>query len=884
MMLLKKLKEQPAEDSVFLRVLWFILAMNCLVLIKMVDPATASLSLAAIGIPFSIPLMVFYMWLGIAGCFLSYHHRHAPKQWLIGLGLIMIAVVIGWFLDNLHHQFMSGMDIDVLLPTVHLVAGLWVSHTFEMRTRIDFNFSLGLSLVLVFMTATLGKGLLFGLGLLVYVCLAGIMLLLDCESRTFGAVCARKIDGMDFSTREYSSSDRTGNLVFPISCMVALGVALFIAVPRAESLADEIAARFFGFIKPDGQKQDEDALPSIVGSMRSPIRLPRSASTHGPASMKPAVSKRGADNDTSGTPDRKSGSSEKNGNSTDAPESDKDQQAGPNKPNSTAQSKVGQERPAKQTKSDKTKDAKETAKSKEGSEPAGGTRSSTGGNSSKDKKTSKPAENASSQVEDDKKVLPEALDTRDPAPRSDEVLFSVECNRTVYFRKTLLDTFDGRRWYCSDTARRQTIAKRQSNVFWLPDRSIISVPPSIPSIRLKQQYHFEKEIGSTIPVAGSPDLIEYDGPSLWLDVCGTIHSGWALVPKSEYTAVSLLPMYKIGALRAAPPLPPDKELQVQATLANFLQIEETVDSSVKELAEQVGGKDGNWFCKAEKIAHYLRKNCVYNDGQRHDRKTRDTLNHFILETKSGDCKDFASALVILCRSIGIPCRFVNGFTAGDFDARQGRRIIRSKHSHAWAEVYVPRGGWVPFDATPDGTLPERGAEAERYLSSIQDQLKNTFTPSSSTPPPIEANSAPTPAGTQNLSPKKPVSVLAVMLALCFPSLLGYSGLMFWRSLKGKKILVSKHPASKIYRRFLHKIKALGIGVRPSQTPGDVQRQVHERIAELLDRGTEPALGTALMDKIDSFIDTYNEVYFGAGKDLNRLKLLGAEVERLLRKM
>jgi hypothetical protein len=886
---------QPAEDSIFYRVLWFLLATTCLVLTNMADPNTASLSLAPMGIGFDIPLMVLYLWLGITGSFLSYYYRHNQKPWLIGVGLVMIALVIGWFLENLHEQFTSGRDIDILLPTVHLVAGLFVSHTFEMRTRNDFNFSVALSLLLVFMTCTLGKGLLFGVGVLVYICLAGMMLLLDCESRTFGTVCARKIDGMEFYSDGAESADKTGNIVLPIACMVTLGIALFIAVPRAESIADEIAAQFFGYIRPDSFNRGSDDLPSTIQSLRSPIRVPGSTSSQSKATLKPPQtgSESGDGNGPPGRGKSSSSSGKKNGTET-SPESNNQSKSSADtaeKQNSANTSKKGS-RSGNSKKPGSDSSTSETTSSKTGTKAGGtktgGTGSGTGGdddlpnlpeNKPQKDQTKLPAKPKKSEH---RKPPPESLDTTAPSPVSDETLFTVACNRTAFFRSSTLDDFDGRSWSCSDRSATQRVHKGSNGIFRFPDQSILSIPYTVPTIRLKQEFKFEKDLSNSLLVAGAPSYVEYGAPALCIDRCGTIRSDWNLVHNSEYTVMSLFPLYDLTALRGAPQFPPGKEKKVQELLANFLTVEESLDPEVRKLAFEVSGIDGNWFTKAERISLYLRKNYQYTTGFRHDEDVDDTVNDFLLDKKTGDCKDFASAFVILCRSVGIPTRFVAGYAGVDFDPPSGRRIIKSKHAHAWAEVYVPSGAWVPFDATPGGTMPAKTAEEERYLSTIQEQLKDSISGSGKTPSGGQPGQPTTTSATSTT--KQPVSVLSIMLAFCFPSLLAYSCLMFWRGLKNRSPIVSRHPATKIYVRFLRKAKGLGLAIKPSQTPGDIESLIKDRMARMVERGTPPEKTKEFLAKVDSFLTTYNTVYFGKQSDVRVLKSLGLELERMIKKL
>ncbi len=63
-----------------------------------------------------------------------------------------------------------------------------------------------------------------------------------------------------------------------------------------------------------------------------------------------------------------------------------------------------------------------------------------------------------------------------------------------------------------------------------------------------------------------------------------------------------------------------------------------------------------------------------------------------LAASRGSCRDLAVLFIDCCRSLGIPARFVSGYQAPDGDAE--------RHDlHAWAEVYLPGGGWRGFDAT-----------------------------------------------------------------------------------------------------------------------------------------------------------------------------------------
>ena len=78
--------------------------------------------------------------------------------------------------------------------------------------------------------------------------------------------------------------------------------------------------------------------------------------------------------------------------------------------------------------------------------------------------------------------------------------------------------------------------------------------------------------------------------------------------------------------------------------------------------------------------------------------TGDALTDF-LDNKQGYCEQYASAMAVMLRSIGIPARVAVGFTQGT-SSGDGTYTINSHDAHAWVEVLFDEHGWVQFDPTP----------------------------------------------------------------------------------------------------------------------------------------------------------------------------------------
>ena len=85
---------------------------------------------------------------------------------------------------------------------------------------------------------------------------------------------------------------------------------------------------------------------------------------------------------------------------------------------------------------------------------------------------------------------------------------------------------------------------------------------------------------------------------------------------------------------------------------------------------------------------------------------RDGIDGFLFATRAGYCEHFSSAFAVLMRAAGIPSRVVTGYAGGYRNPIGGYWEVRRSDAHAWAEVWLPRRGWVRVDPTA-AVAPER---------------------------------------------------------------------------------------------------------------------------------------------------------------------------------
>ena len=85
---------------------------------------------------------------------------------------------------------------------------------------------------------------------------------------------------------------------------------------------------------------------------------------------------------------------------------------------------------------------------------------------------------------------------------------------------------------------------------------------------------------------------------------------------------------------------------------------------------------------------------------------RHAADEFLFDWKQGFCEHFSSAFVVLMRAAGIPARVVTGYAGGYRNPVGGYWLVLHSDAHAWAEIWLPRRGWVRVDPTA-AVAPER---------------------------------------------------------------------------------------------------------------------------------------------------------------------------------
>ena len=120
--------------------------------------------------------------------------------------------------------------------------------------------------------------------------------------------------------------------------------------------------------------------------------------------------------------------------------------------------------------------------------------------------------------------------------------------------------------------------------------------------------------------------------------------------------------------------------------------------SLIQLANRITAKADTAAEKAAAIQAYLRSSQFTYSTEPLPGSGYEAMQNFLLRDRKGYCEQFASAMAMMARVVGIPSRVSVGFLPGEQDEDGWKVSIRDMH--AWPELYFANYGWVRFEPTP----------------------------------------------------------------------------------------------------------------------------------------------------------------------------------------
>lgn len=181
----------------------------------------------------------------------------------------------------------------------------------------------------------------------------------------------------------------------------------------------------------------------------------------------------------------------------------------------------------------------------------------------------------------------------------------------------------------------------------------------------------------------------------------------------------------------------------------YKQLPDELPERVHQLAKKITAPYDNRYDQVKAVEKYFGENgfeyqttdvAVPGRGQ-------DYVDQFLFDSKRGYCDNYSSSMAVMLRTLGIPTRWVKGFTGGELKQRNkldgGSDLyeISNANAHSWVEVYFPKVGWVPFEPTQGFDNP---ADFQVHVETASGSNTIESAPERNAPVPKEEKEAPEP--------------------------------------------------------------------------------------------------------------------------------------------
>lgn len=184
--------------------------------------------------------------------------------------------------------------------------------------------------------------------------------------------------------------------------------------------------------------------------------------------------------------------------------------------------------------------------------------------------------------------------------------------------------------------------------------------------------------------------------------------------ENSYTVDSLLPNVDKQMLQDSPAAYPDWISE------NYLRLPDAVPQRVRDLANKITISEATPYSRAIAIQNYLRE-FPYSLDVPAPPEGRDAADYFLFDLKKGYCDYFATTMVVMARSVGLPARLVLGYANGSYDSLQAKYFVAERDAHTWVEIYFANIGWVEFEPTSNQPLMEYAESTASTESDNQSQ-------------------------------------------------------------------------------------------------------------------------------------------------------------------
>ena len=265
---------------------------------------------------------------------------------------------------------------------------------------------------------------------------------------------------------------------------------------------------------------------------------------------------------------------------------------------------------------------------------------------------------------------------------------AVEKDR-FYLRGLAYDQYNGQSWSRSRTHLRSLSLVADGTFLVRPAGSRRS---DNLSETIRQDILLETLDTTVLFAVPSADLVSGEFLTLQADAMGGLHLSLPPSSRVRYSVTSQVPQLVADERTASTLDYPDP------IRSRYLQVP-MGSEQVADLAHRVSQQAMTPFGKTVAIQQHLLENYRYS-LEDNTATLSHPLEEFLFSRKTGYCEHYATAMVVMLRTVGIPARLVTGFLATEWNEYGGYFTVRQRDAHAWVEVYFPHSGWITMDPTP----------------------------------------------------------------------------------------------------------------------------------------------------------------------------------------
>jgi len=279
-----------------------------------------------------------------------------------------------------------------------------------------------------------------------------------------------------------------------------------------------------------------------------------------------------------------------------------------------------------------------------------------------------------------------------------------QVNDAQYFRQYVFDTLDNSGWQANNYAARSVPVSSIPGPPGLTDMTRVQTVRT--TVTVSKDFRSPSSQPTFLPLPYP--AIQVSAPGKWLaDPALMVYSPSDVIAEQSYTVTSVAVDPTRAELASVP------EVAQTASLEPEIQLPEAYRATaLKRLATRNTAGQTTEFGKVNALASWLSGPQFTYSLASPQLTSASSLVTFLTKGKTGFCVQYAYAMTVLTRELGIPARFVVGYTAGSRQ-KDGSYVVKNTDAHAWTEVFFPTLGWIRFEPTPTG---QGTAKAPDYMT------------------------------------------------------------------------------------------------------------------------------------------------------------------------